>query len=47
MIPRIVVQSIYSFLSLFFIIIIANSFLERGVKVASAAVAQVVVVIKY
>ena len=42
--------SFYSFLSfLFFIFIttIANSFVERGVKVASAAVVSVVVVIKY
>ena len=31
----------------FFIITIANSFVEKGVKVPSAAVVQVVVVIKY
>ena len=31
----------------FFIITIANYFVERGVKVASAAVMQVVVVIEY
>ena len=50
MIPRIVVKSIYSFLSfLFFIFIITitNSFVERGMKVASASVAHEVVVIKY
>ena len=35
------------FFFFFFIITIANSFVERGVKVASAAVVQLVVVIKY
>ena len=35
------------FFIFFFIITIANSFVERGVKVESAAVVQVVVVIKY
>ena len=42
---------IYLLISLFsffiFIITITNSFVERGGKVASAAVAHVVVVIKY
>ena len=35
------------FFIFFFITTIANSFVEGGVKVASAAVVQVVVVIKY